>query len=165
MDSRKLLEKGGAMPTNNAQYTGSSGINDMDMRNRLMRLNWLQHRRFAQEISDLKLTVPQFFTLSTLESLGGTATMGELSRSTYQVSATMTGIIDRLVRDGFVERQRAKTDRRSVVVAITPTGQELVDQAWTRALGSLDMVLQDMNAQEKASSYRFVDTLVTTLEG
>ena len=153
------------MPTNNAQYTGSSKISNMDMRNKLMRLNWLQHRRFAQEISDLKLTVPQFYTLSTLVGLGGTATMGELSRSTYQVSATMTGIIDRLVRDGFVERRRAETDRRSVVVAITSTGQELVDQAWARALGSLDMVLQEMNAQEIASSYRFIDTLVTTLEG
>ena len=153
------------MPTNNAQYTGSSKISNMDMRNKLMRLNWLQHRRFAQEISDLKLTVPQFYTLSTLVGLGGTATMGELSRSTYQVSATMTGIIDRLVRDGFVERRRAETDRRSVVVAITSTGQELVDQAWARALGSLDMVLQEMNAQEMASSYRFIDTLVTTLEG
>ena len=153
------------MPTNNAQYTGSSKISNMDMRNKLMRLNWLQHRRFAQEISDLKLTVPQFYTLSTLVGLGGTATMGELARTTYQVSATMTGIIDRLVRDGLVERRRAKTDRRSVVVAITPTGQQLVDQAWARALGSLDTILQEMDSQEMASSYDFIDALITTLEG
>jgi DNA-binding MarR family transcriptional regulator len=153
------------MPTNNALHSGSSEINDIDMRNNLMRLNWLQHRRFAQEISDLNLTVPQFYTLSTLVGLGGTATMGELARSTYQVSATMTGIIDRLVRDGLVERRRAETDRRSVVVAITPTGQQLVDQAWSRALGSLDTVLLGMNSQEMASSYRFVDALITTLEG
>ena len=153
------------MPTNNKQYLGSSKISDLDMRNKLMHLNWLQHRRFAQEISDLKLTVPQFFTLSTLESLGGTASMGDLARSTYQVSATMTGIIDRLVRDGLVERRRAETDRRSVVVAIAPAGQELVDMAWERALGSLDTVLSEMNSQEMVSSYRFVDALVTTLEG
>ena len=153
------------MSTNNKQYSGTSEISDLDMRNKLMHLNWLQHRRFAQEISDLKLTVPQFFTLSTLVSLGGTATMGDLARSTYQVSATMTGIIDRLVRDGLVERSRAETDRRSVVVAITPAGQELVDIAWKRALGSLDMVLGEMNSQEMVSSYRFVDALVTTLEG
>ncbi len=153
------------MATNNPQYAGRSRISDDDMRYKLMQLNWLQHRRFAQEISDLKLTVPQFFTLSTLQSLGGTATMGDLSRSTYQVSATMTGIIDRLVRDGLVERQRDTIDRRSVVVALTPSGQELVDQAWGRALGSLDTVLDEMSPQEMTSSYRFVDALVTTLEG
>jgi len=153
------------MATNNPQYAGHSRISDDDMRYKLMQLNWLQHRRFAQEISDLRLTVPQFFTLSTLQSLGGTATMGDLSRSTYQVSATMTGIIDRLVRDGLVERQRDTIDRRSVVVALTPSGQELVDQAWGRALGSLDTVLDEMSPQEMTSSYRFVDALVTTLEG
>lgn len=153
------------MSTNSRQYRGINTVSDDEMRNKLMQLNWLQHRRFAQEISDLKLTVPQFFTLSTLVSMGGTATMGDLARSTYQVSATMTGIVDRLVRDGFVERQRAATDRRSVVVAISPTGQELVDQAWGRALGTLDTVLQHMSSQELASSYRFVDALVTTLEG
>ena len=153
------------MPTNDKQYPDSGEFGDVDMRNKLMRLNWLQHRRFAQEISDLKLTVPQFFTLSTLESLGGKASMGELARSTYQVSATMTGIVDRLVRDGLVERQRAKIDRRSVVVVITTAGRELVDEAWARALGSLDSVLHEMNAQELASSYRFVDALVSTLEG
>jgi len=153
------------MSTGNPQYLGRNRISDDDMRIKLMQLSWLQHRRFAQEISDLRLTVPQFFTLSTLQSLGGTATMGDLSRSTYQVSATMTGIIDRLVRDGLVERERATTDRRSVVVALTPTGQKLVDQAWGRALGSLDTVLGEMSPQEMTSSYRFVDALVTTLEG
>lgn len=152
------------MSTNNQKYPRPGQIDDADMRNKLMRLNWLQHRRFAQEIADLKLTVPQFFTLSTLESLGGKASMGELARATYQVSATMTGIIDRLVRDGLVERQRAETDRRSVIVVITPKGQELVDQAWSRALGSLDSVLNEMNSQAMAASYRFVDALITTLE-
>jgi len=153
------------MPTGDQQYRGNSRVSDDDMRNKLMQLNWLQHRRFAQEISDLSLTVPQFFTLSTLQGLGGTATMGDLARSTYQVSATMTGIIDRLVRDGLVERRRDTVDRRSVVVGITPTGQELVDKAWGRALGSLDTVLHDMSTQERTHSYRFVDALVTTLEG
>jgi DNA-binding MarR family transcriptional regulator len=153
------------MNTDTQAYLRRSRISDDDMRNKLMQLNWLQHRRFAQEIADLSLTVPQFFTLSTLQSLGGTATMGELARSTYQVSATMTGIIDRLVRDGLVERQRAATDRRSVVVAISPSGQALVEKAWERALGSLDAVLNDMTSQERTSSYRFVDALVTTLEG
>ncbi len=153
------------MSTNNSQYLGKNTVSDDEMRNKLMQLNWLQHRRFAQEISDLRLTVPQFFTLSTLVGLGGTATMGDLARATYQVSATMTGIVDRLVRDGMVARERDTTDRRSVVVVITPTGQELVDQAWDRALGPLDTILQKMSYQEKASSYRFVDNLVTTLEG
>ena len=116
---------------NNVQTLQQQG----DISRHLLRLNWLQYRRFAQQIADLNLTVPQFFTLSTLVSLGGRTTMGVLSRETHQVSATMTGIVDRLVRDDLVERDRGLDDRRAVIVSITPEGQALVEQAWGRALG------------------------------
>jgi len=137
---------------------GAQGIG-VNLRNELVRLNWIQHRRFAQEIADLKLTVPQFYTLSTLMTMGGSASMGDLARATHQVSATMTGIIDRLVRDGLVERQRSDEDRRSVVVAITPAGQELVDTAWGRAMNALENALQGLSREEEVAAYHFVERL------
>ena len=146
------------------QYNAGNGNSGAELRDKLMRLNWLQHRRFAQDIADLDLTVPQFYTLSTLVGLGGTATMGQLARMTHQVSATMTGIVDRLVRDGLVERNRGEQDRRSVVVSITAAGRELVDRAWNRAQYSLEIALEGMDPEEQAAAYRFVDSLVTAME-
>ena len=48
-------------------------------------------------------------------------------RSFHKVrSATMTGIIDTLEREGQIERVSDSTDRRKVIVRITGTGRELV---------------------------------------
>ncbi len=148
----------------NAVRSGTTDPINADLRDSLVRLNWLQHRRFAQELSGLNLTVPQFFTLSTLVNLGGKSTMGQLAKATHQVSATMTGIIDRLVRDELVDRRRDDGDRRSVLVSITPAGQDLVKNAWDRALKSLDAVVEDMNTDERVTAFRFVDSLVTIME-
>ncbi|MCP4167777.1 MAG: MarR family transcriptional regulator [Chloroflexi bacterium] len=152
-------------PTNgNAARNDTADQINADLRDSLVRLNWLQHRRFAQELSGLKLTVPQFFTLSTLVNLGGKSTMGQLAKATHQVSATMTGIIDRLVRDELVDRRRDDGDRRTVLVSITPAGQDLVENAWDRTLKSLDDVVLNMNSDDRVTASRFVDSLVAVME-
>jgi DNA-binding MarR family transcriptional regulator len=46
--------------------------------------------------------------------------------------ATLTNRLDRLTRAGLVERSRAETDRRSVVVVLTERGH----RAWESAIGS-----------------------------
>ncbi|MCO6452089.1 MAG: MarR family transcriptional regulator [Caldilineales bacterium] len=135
-----------------------------DLRFKLMRLNWLQHRKFAQEIADLDLTVPQFYTLNALVTLGGRSSMGALSRHAHQVSATMTGIVDRLVRDGLVIRERDEQDRRSVVVEITPEGRRLVECAWERALGSLDHTFESLTPTERLTASKLFDSLVAEIE-
>jgi DNA-binding MarR family transcriptional regulator len=53
---------------------------------------------------------------------GEHTTMGQLAEETGQVSATMTGIIDRLVERGWVERYGSSHDRRTVLVRLTEAG-------------------------------------------
>ncbi|MCS4593191.1 MarR family transcriptional regulator [Brevibacterium sediminis] len=48
-------------------------------------------------------------------------TTGELARMLALPPATTTGIIDRLVQQGWVIRERSETDRRTVVVRVDPT--------------------------------------------
>ena len=42
---------------------------------------------------------------------------------------TMTGLVDRLERDGLVERRRNRQNRRSIGLFLTNRGRELVDRA------------------------------------
>ena len=135
------------------------------LRHKLMQFNWLQHRRFAQELAELDLTVPQFYTLNALIEMGGTSTMGALSKHVLQVSATMTGIIDRLVRDGLVQRSRSEEDRRAVHVEITPAGRELVARAWERAFDGMDDALGEMTQAELNRLHSVLDALVAMMEG
>jgi DNA-binding MarR family transcriptional regulator len=50
----------------------------------------------------------------------GSMTPGELSRRTGIHAATMTGILNRLERDGWIVRERVEHDRRAVQLAPVP---------------------------------------------
>jgi DNA-binding MarR family transcriptional regulator len=50
----------------------------------------------------------------------GSMSPTEVSRRTGIHAATMTGILTRLERDGWIVRERAENDRRAVVVAPVP---------------------------------------------
>lgn len=150
-------------PNGSAEHA-NLGPASYDLRGQFIQLSWLQHRRFAQQIADLGLTVPQFYTLNTLINEGGQATMGRLARETQQVSATMTGIIDRMVRDQLVVRERSEDDRRAVIVEITNEGRRLVDAAWGRAVDDLSTATVSMSAREQEAAYEFVTRLVRLME-
>lgn len=49
-----------------------------------------------------------------------TVTIGELARMLALPPATTTGIVDRLAAQGWVARDRAETDRRTVLVRVLP---------------------------------------------
>jgi DNA-binding MarR family transcriptional regulator len=44
-------------------------------------------------------------------------------RSLRLTPSTLTSLADRLERDGYIERRRHPTDRRTVVLALTPAGR------------------------------------------
>ncbi len=50
----------------------------------------------------------------------GAQTAGALARAAGITSGGMTSALDRLGRAGYVKRQRHPTDRRSIVVQVTP---------------------------------------------
>jgi DNA-binding MarR family transcriptional regulator len=77
--------------------------------------------------------------------------MGVLAERTHQCSATLTGIIDRLIKMGLVERQRDESDRRLVLVRITEHGRRLVHEsllARFEALKRYLMQFDDENRQQ-----------------
>jgi DNA-binding MarR family transcriptional regulator len=60
-----------------------------------------------------------FDALDVLDWMGPT-TAGELAKRVGVTSGAITGVIDRLERDGWVRRTRDPNDRRRVVVEPTP---------------------------------------------
>lgn len=52
----------------------------------------------------------------------GSLTMNELSEKMNLDSSTMTRVIDKLVRDGIINRDRDESDRRVVVVSLSDSG-------------------------------------------
>ena len=92
----------------------------------VLRVGWLEQRRFAQDLSGFGLTVPQFFVLHAVCSRECECTMSALANDAFRRSATMTGIVDRLLRMGLVTRERDAKDSLMLIVSLTPAGREVL---------------------------------------
>ncbi len=69
-----------------------------------------------------RTTLPRFDVLSALERHAGGLLMGELSRHLMVSNGNVTGIVERLVSDGLVERLAVEGDRRAILVRLTQAG-------------------------------------------
>ncbi len=101
--------------------------------------------RYVRQITPYKLTVTQFKALQHLHWHDEGLSIGELSGHLGLTSSTVSGIVDRLQRDGWIERKRDPRDRRRVTVKLTPKGEELFEQKprstedfWRETIARLD---------------------------
>ena len=74
--------------------------------------------------TEFSVTLPQFDVLSELERTGKPMTMSELSIGLMVSNGNVTGVIDRLERNGLVTRTRAKHDRRIQYIELTVQGRK-----------------------------------------
>jgi len=102
--------------------------------------------RFVQHLLPHHLTMPQFKTLQHLywHSKQGGLTIGELSEHLGLANSTVSGIVDRLQRDGWTRRVRNEIDRRKIEAVLTDKAVELFKQApkdaedfWRSTVGRL----------------------------
>lgn len=82
-------------------------------------------RRQMNELCKGNITLPQFLILDFLEK-NREAKMSGLARFMSVTTAAMTGMIDRLVKYGYVVREQEESDRRIVKIRITPKGSNSI---------------------------------------
>jgi len=126
-------------------------------------LVWRQRRRFAQSLSALGLTMPQFLALMFIQAHGGSISIGTLAEATEQCSATMTGIVDRLCSMGLVQRERDPGDRRSVIVSLTAEGEALLERARTERIERTRQLLAHFTPEERADIVRYLERYLDVL--
>jgi DNA-binding MarR family transcriptional regulator len=78
----------------------------------------------AADIRTQGLTPPQFDIVATLGNTAG-MTATELGEKTLITKGTLTGVVDRLVDRGLVERVAHGSDRRCQIIRLTPSGEVL----------------------------------------
>ena len=79
----------------------------------------------TNELFKGKITLPQFFVLSHLDK-HGESKMNELAKVMDVTTAAATGIVDRLVRYGYIMRAYNPKDRRVINIRLTQKGSDLV---------------------------------------
>ena len=119
--------------------------------NFFMKATWLEYRRFARQLSAHQLTLPQFHALVAIKENNLKCTMGHLADETGQVSATMTGIIDRLVDRKLVERWRPPNDRRKVLVRLTEAGESKLEAVFKARRNQVTSLLTRLDESTRHS--------------
>lgn len=110
---------------------------------RFIRLHRRATSAIAGVLKSIGLSIPQFDLLSTLTEQEGLSQQ-ELAERLYVTKGNVSGLLDRMVEAGMVERRAIPGDRRSNALHLTPKGRALAEQgiaaqkAYVRAtLGSL----------------------------
>ena len=90
------------------------------------------------------VTQTQFLVLNAIRACTR-CTMGALARTLHVSMPTVSGIIDRLVRAGYVRRHSQPEDRRQILVELAPKAERffrdfetVVRRRWEEALLSLE---------------------------
>lgn len=103
----------------------------------------------------IDVTMPQ---MKTLILIYGSETnclrMGQLAAALGVALSTATGIVDRLVEQGLLERQEDPDDRRSVVVRLSPLGFETMERPHRAMHEKLRAVLSYLSTAELATVAR-----------
>lgn len=91
----------------------------------------------------------RFGLLMQLELSGGELSPGDLADTMGVSRATITGLLDRLERDGLVERSANASDRRMQVIRMTGAGRKQLQAALPQHVRRLAELLSGLDADER----------------
>ena len=106
--------------------------------------------RVHQHLAGDRLTESQFGVLEALHHRGPLC-QRELSVKILKTSGNITMVVNNLEKRGLVRRARDGSDRRVVVVRLTPAGESLVQRVYPRQLQAIeremDLLSKDQQRQ------------------
>src|SRR3954452_10895499 len=111
-------------------------LGPMQVLSRVSRLGHHLDRARRQAFAEHSIESWEFDVLAALRRSGAPYELspGRLLRETLVTSGTMTNRVDRLAARGLVERLPDPSDRRGVLVRLTPDGRSTVDDAFEALL-------------------------------
>jgi DNA-binding MarR family transcriptional regulator len=122
----------------------------------MLRLVWLEQKRWAQILGDHGLTVAQFLVLAAIWERQEGCHMGDLAGDMLQSSATMTGIVDRLVRMDLVRRQAVAADRRLVLIDLTEGGRAILVRVQSEKRHNVQRILERLSEADRREMIRLL---------
>ena len=93
----------------------------------LGRVMRIVYDHYEKCLAPFGLTSPQYFVFNALW-MGDGISIGDLGERVSLDSSTLTGIIDRLEKTGYLERRINPDDRRSIMIFLTDKAREVGPQ-------------------------------------
>jgi DNA-binding MarR family transcriptional regulator len=96
---------------------------------------------------DATMSKTELFTLLQLDR-NGEIMMSQMADYINIPMSTATGLVERLVRKGYVERVRSEEDRRIVTIRLTEEGKLLTENIKKTITGYLEYVFKELTEEE-----------------
>ncbi len=121
----------------------------------------LSLRKLEATLAEHELSLGEFDVLSALRRTGSPFTLrpSELADRLMVTRAGMTGRVDKLEAQGFVERRRDPDDRRSEPITLTKAGRRLFDAALVDYLAAEEQLFAGLSEAQR----RQLDSLLRRL--
>ena len=114
--------------------------------------------KLTTRLADLNLPAADINALANLAD-GTGRTVGALATATGTRPSTLTSLLDRLTRRGYIVRETDPADRRSFVVRLTPDGLAAAQRA-AAAIADLErQALATMTSAQRAGFHAVIDAL------
>lgn len=117
---------------------------------------------FDRRVRRLGITRAQWLVLTRLHRRPG-ASLSELAEMMEVEKATAGRMIDRLVANGWVERQVQHNDRRVRRVYLTRVAERVHKRIWRVAEGTVDAALADLSGRERTQLMDLLQRIKKTL--
>ena len=112
------------------------------------------YTRLHSALTDGEINLPQYNIMALLEEFPE-ANMSFLAERLNVTMGAVTNLIDRLVKMGYVRRQRDPNDRRLVKGQLTRSGQEVLTEGVRNVVQTLAPAFAGIEPDERK---RFLDT-------
>ena len=110
------------------------------------------------------ITTPQQMITILQISILGPCKISILAHKIGVSAPTMTGLIDRLQRTGYVERFRDKIDRRIIFVNVTKKGAKLVQQLKVTIQKRWEVILGYLTESERTTYVNILKKIIDALD-
>lgn len=123
----------------------------------------LWRTRMDERLKPLGLSQARWTTLRVLARHGDAMPQTELAARVGVEAPTLVGILDGLVRDGYVSRRASTNDRRVKTIHLTAKAQRKSEQIDQIAKKLRAEIIQSINADELNTAVRVLDSVKNTL--
>ncbi|OQA26667.1 MAG: transcriptional repressor MprA [Verrucomicrobia bacterium ADurb.Bin345] len=125
----------------------------------LMQELWLRERGL---VSNLDISLPQLHTMMYLNRKGS-CPMRELARALRTRESSVTGLVDRMTRQGLLKRVRSRVDRRVVHVAPTTKGRHFMRRLERHRRHAIMLLFSPLKPADRLRHVLTMEKLVATL--
>lgn len=120
-------------------------------------------RREINELTSGTITPPQIFILIYLNKMNELR-MTDIARYLSVTTAAATGLVDRLVKGGYVQRVYDPSDRRIIKVKLTPKGIDVVKKILMNKVLRIKEIFGKLSAGDREDYLRVLTRIKGVLE-